>query len=78
MFQYNNGHTKAEWFDIHYKELFVPSTAEGGYQLAEDHLHIWPRGKEMMMGMPNPNGSFSLTLFLSAYGPRSFQELNNE
>ena len=32
----------------------------------------------MMMGMPNPNGSFSLSLFLPAFGEKSFQQLNNE
>ena len=78
MFKFNGGFTKAEWFDTHYKELFVPADENGGYQLEEDLLHVWPRGKEMMMGMPNPNGSFSLTLFLPAFGERSFQQLNNE
>lgn len=56
-----------------YKELSIPALAEDadGSALAphapfamEPHaLHIWPRGSSMMIALPNPDGSFTCTLF---------------
>ena len=45
MFKFNGGFTKAEWFDTHYKELFVPADENGDYQLDQNYLHVWPKGK---------------------------------
>ena len=35
-------------------------------------LHIWPRRSFMMIALPNPDGSFTCTLFWEFEGPRSF------
>ena len=60
-----------------YKELSVPSTADGGFQLDPAALHIWPRGEFMLIALPNPGGDFTLTLFLPNEGPDSFAELDS-
>jgi kynurenine 3-monooxygenase len=58
-----------------YKELSVPPDAAGGYALAADALHIWPRGNHMLIALPNEDGSFTATLFLGKQGPVSFESL---
>jgi kynurenine 3-monooxygenase len=58
-----------------YKELSVPPDAAGGYALAADALHIWPRGNHMLIALPNEDGSFTATLFLAKHGPVSFESL---
>jgi kynurenine 3-monooxygenase len=47
-----------------YKEVLVP-LKNGGPQLAMDALHIWPRGNHMLIALPNADGTFTATLFLS-------------
>ena len=47
-----------------YVELHVPPTASGEYALKpHDALHIWPRESSMMIALPNPDKSFTATLF---------------
>jgi len=62
-----------------YKELNIPAAADGGFRLAKDALHIWPRGGHMLIALPNPDGSFTVTLFMalasSHDGEPSFEEL---
>ncbi|GGG89419.1 kynurenine 3-monooxygenase [Polaribacter pacificus] len=48
-----------------YKELEIPAAANGAHQISKDHLHIWPRGDYMLIALPNLDGSFTVTLFLS-------------
>jgi kynurenine 3-monooxygenase len=55
-----------------YKELTIPPTAEGGWRMEKNALHIWPRKSFMMIALPNPDGSFTCTLFWEFDGPRSF------
>ncbi|WGK65167.1 FAD-dependent oxidoreductase [Croceiramulus getboli] len=47
-----------------YKELTIPPTADGGYRTEKGALHIWPRGEDMLIALPNLDGSFTVTLFL--------------
>lgn len=47
-----------------YKELTLPASATGQYQLDPHALHIWPRGGFMLIALPNIYGSFTVTLFL--------------
>ena len=47
-----------------YKELHIPVAQDGGFALKETHLHLWPREKFMLMGLPNPDKSITLTLFM--------------
>ncbi len=51
-----------------YKELEIPPTADGGFQLEKNALHIWPRGGYMAIALPNTEGSFTVTLFLPNEG----------
>lgn len=47
-----------------YKELTIPAGPGGASRLRQDALHIWPRGGYMLIALPNPDGSFTVTLFL--------------
>lgn len=57
-----------------YKELVVP-LRDGQPQLAMHALHIWPRGGFMLIALPNADGSFTATLFLSREGEPGFTQL---
>jgi len=48
-----------------YKELHILPTTEGNYQTFKNALHIWARGDFMLIALPNLDGSFTVTLFLS-------------
>src|SRR5690554_2288282 len=53
-----------QWLGHGYKELEIPASENGGYQIYKNALHIWPRGEDMLIALPNLNGSFTVTLFL--------------
>ena len=55
-----------------YKELTIPPGQDGSWQMEKNALHIWPRKSFMMIALPNPDGSFTCTLFWEFEGPRSF------
>src|SRR5207302_6334119 len=55
-----------------YKELTIPPASTGSWQMEKEALHIWPRKSFMMIALPNPDGSFTCTLFWEFEGPRSF------
>lgn len=59
-----------------YKELNIPATADGDFAMDKDSLHIWPRGEFMLIALPNPDKSFTCTLFLPFEGAESFSRLN--
>ena len=66
------------WLSHGYKELAIPSVAAGPFApFAMDPagLHIWPRGGSMMIALPNPEGSFTCTLFWPHTGPGSFKAI---
>ncbi len=46
-----------------------------GYALDPNALHIWPRGSAMMIALPNPDKSFTCTLFWPFDGEHSFANL---
>ncbi len=60
-----------------YKELLIPADANGGYRIEKHALHIWPRGRVMLMALPNLDGSFTVTLYLPQKGPSGFAELDS-
>ena len=47
-----------------YKELLLPADKNGNYQIEKNALHIWPRGRFMLIALPNEDGSFTCTLFM--------------
>src|SRR5690349_21806488 len=55
-----------------YKELTIPPGPDGLWRMEKNALHIWPRKSFMMIALPNPDGSFTCTLFWEFEGPRSF------
>jgi len=61
-----------------YKELEFPAATDGGFTMDPRALHIWPRGEFMLMGLPNPDGSFTATLYLPHEGRNSFAELTDD
>lgn len=62
-----------------YKELEIPAGKSGNHQISKGHLHIWPRGDFMLIALPNMDGSFTVTLFLSYdEGEFNFENLTSE
>lgn len=58
-----------------YKELQIPSGPAGVFRIDGRALHIWPRGRSMLMALPNADGSFTATLYLPHAGPEGFAAL---
>ena len=54
-----------EYLTHGYKELSILPTETGDYKTYKNALHIWPRGDFMVIALPNLDGSFTVTLFLS-------------
>ena len=61
-----------------YKELTIPPGPDGSWPMEKNALHIWPRKSFMMIALPNPDGSFTCTLFWEFEGPRSFATTKTE
>jgi kynurenine 3-monooxygenase len=60
-----------------YKELSIPASSAGAFVLDEKALHIWPRQHSMMIALPNPDKSFTATLFWPIDGPHGFENLDS-
>jgi kynurenine 3-monooxygenase len=67
---------RLEFLDYGYKELTIPPR-DGDFALDPGALHIWPRGTSMMIALPNPDRSFTCTLFWPADGHGSFAALDD-
>ena len=67
---------REDWLDHDYKELTIPAVA-GRHVLDANSLHVWPRGGFMLIALPNTDGSFTATLFLSRAGQNSFAALTD-
>ncbi len=63
------------YLHVGYKELCIPPGPNGEFKMEKNALHIWPRGAFMMIALPNPDGTFTCTLFLSMEGVTSFANL---
>jgi len=62
-----------------YKELSILPKENGDYKAYKNALHIWPRGSFMLIALPNLDGSFTVTLFLSYdEGEYNFNNLTTE
>jgi kynurenine 3-monooxygenase len=66
-----------EFLDTGYKELNIPANPDGSYKLNKNSLHIWPRGKYMLIALPNLDGSFTCTLFMPFEGENSLASLKD-
>jgi len=67
-----------DYIDHGYKELHIPPGAAGSFKLEKNALHIWPRESFMMIALPNPDGSFTCTLFFPFDGNPSFSKLKTD
>ncbi|MFU8830864.1 MAG: FAD-dependent oxidoreductase [Wenzhouxiangella sp.] len=67
--------TREEPLGHGYLELTIAPGADGNFQMAPEALHIWPRGGFMMIALPNPDKSFTCTLFLDVDGDPGFKQL---
>lgn len=67
-----------DYIDHGYKELHIPPGANGAFQLEKNYLHIWPRESFMMIALPNPDGSFTCTLFFPYEGTPSFDTIKTK
>ncbi len=72
-FDYSQSYTKSG-----YKELNITPTAEGDFAMDPDSLHIWPRGNFMMIALPNPDKSFTCTLFMPYEGDVGFDRIQTD
>jgi kynurenine 3-monooxygenase len=61
-----------------YKELTIPPETDGSWRMEKNALHIWPRKSFMMIALPNPDGSFTCTLFWEFEGPSSFATMKTD
>jgi len=72
-FQYSQN-----YIDDGYREILLPANADGSYKLEKNALHIWPRGRFMLIALPNEDGSFTCTLFMPMKGEKSFESLKSK
>lgn len=63
------------YIDHGYLELCIPPTTIGEFAMNHNYLHIWPRGKFMMIALPNADKSWTVTLFMPF---KNFQSIVNE
>ncbi|NQV53338.1 MAG: FAD-dependent monooxygenase [Flavobacteriales bacterium] len=61
-----------------YREILLPANDDGSYKLEKNALHIWPRGRFMLIALPNEDGSFTCTLFMPFDGENSFSKLTSK
>lgn len=66
-----------DYLEYGYKELTIPAGPNGTFQMEPNALHIWPRSTFMLIALPNPDGSFTCTLFYPFEGPESFANLQS-
>ena len=65
-----------DFLEYGYKELTIEAGPGGTWALAKHALHIWPRGRFMMIALPNLDGSFNATLYFPFEGEESFAALD--
>ncbi|WP_289644889.1 FAD-dependent oxidoreductase [Maribacter aestuarii] len=67
-----------DFIDVGYKELSIPPNEDGSHKLDKNSFHIWPRGRFMLIAMPNLDGSFTCTLFMPFEGEISFESIKTK
>ena len=62
-----------------YRELLLPALPNGDYPMDKNSLHIWPRGRFMLIALANEDGSFTCTLFMPHEGgENAFDKVNTK
>lgn len=67
-----------KFINVGYKELSILPNNDGTHKLDKNSFHIWPRGKFMLIAMPNLDGSFTCTLFMPFEGDVSFNAIKTK
>jgi kynurenine 3-monooxygenase len=67
-----------DYIEHGYKELTIPATVDGQFRMERNALHIWPRESFMLIALPNPDASFTCTLFFPFDGPLSFTSIKSK
>ncbi len=68
-----------DFIDDGYREILLPANEDGSYKLDKNALHIWPRGRFMLIALANEDGSFTCTLFMPFDGgENSFKSLDTK
>ncbi len=75
MLKLNRFNFSQQYLDYGYKELTIPAGPGGKHLLDKHALHIWPRGRYMLIALPNIDGTFACILFLPFEGADSFDML---
>jgi kynurenine 3-monooxygenase len=78
MLQHSKFDYQQYYIDCGYKELSIPAGKNNSFLLEKNALHIWPRNDYMLIALPNPDGSFTGTLFFPFEGPLSFENLTTK
>lgn len=61
-----------------YREILLPANEDGSYKMDKNALHIWPRGRFMLIALANEDGSFTCTLFMPHENHKyAFDKLNS-
>lgn len=66
------------YLEYGYKELTMPVGQNHSFCMNPNALHIWPRKNFMLIALPNPDKTFTVTLFLPFEGNISFENLQTE
>ncbi len=70
---------RQDYIEYGYKELNItPGEGDAKWRMEKHALHIWPRGKFMLIALPNTDGSFTCTLFMPFEGEDSFDALKDD
>ena len=68
-----------QYIEDGYREILLPANEDGSYKLDKNALHIWPRGRFMLIALANEDGSFTCTLFMPHKGgENSFAQLTSK
>ncbi len=69
---------ETDWLSHGYKELEIPPGPDGAFLMEKNALHIWPHHDFMMIALPNPDGTFTCTLFAPMEGENGFDSITND
>ncbi len=68
-----------DFIDDGYREILLPANPDGTHKIEKNALHIWPRGRFMLIALPNDDGSYTCTLFMPFEGEgNSFKNLTSK
>ena len=66
-----------EYWTQGYKEIIIPADDDGNWGLEKNAIHIWPRNDFMLIGFPNLDKSFTLSLHLPYEGEISHESIKS-